>query len=155
MYYSYGFYRLYNPTLVLILDLAFLLFCLITMWRIFTKAGEKGWKCLIPIYNVYKYFDIGWEGSKFWVIFLGSLALNLLSSLFAGIGRGGAIILLIISLAWLVYSLYISIKLAITMAHRFGKSTAFGVVGLWLFFIIGCAIIAFGSADYDISRDRG
>ena len=22
------------------------------MWKMFEKAGEKGWKCLIPIYNV-------------------------------------------------------------------------------------------------------
>ena len=26
---------------------------LICRWRIFTKAGEKGWKSLIPVYNTY------------------------------------------------------------------------------------------------------
>lgn len=38
----------------------FLLFCLaiavffiICMWKIFEKAGQEGWKAIIPIYNVY------------------------------------------------------------------------------------------------------
>ena len=26
---------------------------LIAWWKIFEKAGEKGWKVLIPIYNIY------------------------------------------------------------------------------------------------------
>lgn len=26
-----------------------------SFWRIFTKAGEEGWKSLIPIYNAYVY----------------------------------------------------------------------------------------------------
>ena len=28
------------------------------MWRIFEKAGEPGWACLVPIYNLYVYCKI-------------------------------------------------------------------------------------------------
>ena len=35
---------------------------LICRWRIFTKAGEKGWKALIPAYNTYTEFAISWSG---------------------------------------------------------------------------------------------
>lgn len=35
---------------------------LICRWRIFTKAGEKGWKSLIPFYNTYTEFAITWSG---------------------------------------------------------------------------------------------
>jgi hypothetical protein len=30
----------------------------ICRWRIFNKAGEKGWKALIPVYNTYTEFAI-------------------------------------------------------------------------------------------------
>lgn len=32
----------------------------ISMWLIFSKAGEAGWKSLIPIYNFYILFKITW-----------------------------------------------------------------------------------------------
>ena len=44
---------------------AFYLFC---MWKLFTKAGEAGWKCLIPIYNYYIMLKIG--GKPGWWILL-------------------------------------------------------------------------------------
>lgn len=39
-------------TLVLIAIFALMVLVWIAFWRIFTKAGEAGWKALIPIYNV-------------------------------------------------------------------------------------------------------
>lgn len=30
----------------------------VPMWKIFTKAGQDGWKMLIPIYNVYVMVEI-------------------------------------------------------------------------------------------------
>ena len=37
------------------------------MWKVFTKAGEKGWKCIIPIYNLVILFRI--SGLSPWIIF--------------------------------------------------------------------------------------
>ena len=34
----------------------------ICRWRIFTKAGEKGWKALIPYYATYTEYSITWIG---------------------------------------------------------------------------------------------
>lgn len=152
--YRYG-YGSVNPTVILIVALVFGIFMIATMWRIFTKAGVKGWKCLIPIYASYLQFDIAWEGSKFWVIFLGSLALNLLSVLLVQAGQAGMIIYSILAVVWMIYVIVIAVKVSIRMAHRFGKSTAFGVVGLLLFSVIGYAILAWGSADYKAARDLG
>lgn len=33
--------------------LALSVFMIVCMWRIFSKAGEAGWKSIIPIYNTY------------------------------------------------------------------------------------------------------
>jgi hypothetical protein len=35
-----------------IVYLALFVVMIIAYWKIFTKAGEEGWKCLIPIYNI-------------------------------------------------------------------------------------------------------
>jgi hypothetical protein len=35
-----------------IIWLAMIVVMIIAYWKIFTKAGEEGWKCIIPIYNV-------------------------------------------------------------------------------------------------------
>ncbi len=46
---------------------------IVAMWRLFTKAGEKGWKAIIPIYNVYIYFKIAGVPSLFWVLLIVSV----------------------------------------------------------------------------------
>ena len=32
---------------------------IIANWKVYTKAGREGWKCLIPVYNVYVLYDMG------------------------------------------------------------------------------------------------
>ena len=36
----------------LLVYLAFFVLVVVGMWKVFTKAGEEGWKAIIPIYNV-------------------------------------------------------------------------------------------------------
>ena len=48
---------------------------IIAYWKMFTKAGEKGWKAIIPVYSTYKIYDITWKGSMFWL----SLAAGIVS----------------------------------------------------------------------------
>ena len=31
---------------------------IVAMWKVYSKAGEAGWKSLIPIYNIIVYFKI-------------------------------------------------------------------------------------------------
>ena len=95
------------------------LYSIIVAWRVNTKAGRPGWAAIIPFYNVYIILKI--------------------------IGRPGWwLILFLIP----VVNLIISIIIALDMAKVFGKSSVFGVIGLWLFSIIGYSILAFGKATY-------
>ena len=142
-------------TIYLITILALVVLGVVAMWRIFTKAGEEGWKCLIPFYNGYKLFDIGWEGSYFWAPIVVTFVGSIVGSLLMRAGQGGAIIGGLITIGCSVFSLVIYCKMAIRMAHRFGKSTAFGVIGLWIVAFIGYLIIGLGSADYRRDRDLG
>ena len=92
---------------------------IVSIWRIFEKAGDKGWKSLIPLYNTYTLFKVaGYNGWMF--------------------------LLLIIPIVNLVIFVLLSLKLA----ERFGKSTLFAVVALILFNPIGFWIIGLGDAKY-------
>jgi Zn-dependent protease with chaperone function len=85
----------------------------------FEKAGEKGWKSIIPLYNAYILFEIaGYNGWMF--------------------------LLLLIPIVNFVILLLLSLKLA----ERFGKSTLFAVVAIFLFNPIGYWIIGFGDSKY-------
>ena len=92
---------------------------LVAQWKIFVKAGEAGWKVLIPFYNTYVLFQIA--------------------------GRNGlGFLLMLVPLVNVV----VGLMLAIDLAKHFDKSTAFGVFGLFFFNIIGTLILAFGDAKY-------
>ncbi len=102
---------------------------IIAEWRIFTKAGEAGWKSLIPIYNAVVLFKIAGL-SPLWV--LGYLA--------AVIPVVGAFV-----------ALGITIYLMLNLAKAFGKSTGFAV-GLILLNTIFILILGFGSAEYQLEK---
>ena len=43
---------------VIIIGIALVVFLIVTMWKIFEKAGVAGWKSIIPIYNSVCMFKI-------------------------------------------------------------------------------------------------
>lgn len=110
---------------VSIIGLVITVLQIIAMWKIFTKAGEAGWKSIIPIYNLVILFKI--SGLSPWLV-LGYLA--------AVIPVIGAFV-----------SLGLTIYLAISLAKSFGKGTGF-TVGLILLAPIFYMILGFGSAEY-------
>ena len=73
---------LINATLVVFIStvsiyfVIFYILFIIASWRIFEKAGEKGWKALIPLYNMYIMYKI--VGMKNW--FWGMIALTIIVS---------------------------------------------------------------------------
>lgn len=107
------------PIVFTIIALAVAIFMIAALWKIFTKAGQPGWAAIIPIYNLYVELKIA--------------------------GRPGWwLILFIIPFV----NIIVSLILAIDLAKSFGKGAGFGVVGLWLFGIIGYPVLGFGSATY-------
>ncbi len=101
-----------------IVGLAFTVFMIAAMWKVFEKAGHPGWACLIPIYNLYVMIKIA--GKPGWWL-----------------------ILYIIPLVNLIVSGVVSIG----VAERFGKGVGFGF-GLWILSFIFYPILGFGDAQY-------
>ena len=90
----------------------------IAMWKIFSKAGQGGWKAIIPIYNVYILCKIAdTSGWKF--------------------------LLLIIPIVNIVYYIMLMYRLA----KSFGKGILF-TIGLLLLPNIFTLILAFGKSQY-------
>ena len=54
----------------------------VAYWKIFSKAGEKGWKSLIPIYNQYILCKIVGVSPWWMLICAGALVLSSVSEIF-------------------------------------------------------------------------
>jgi len=87
-------------------------------WVIFTKAGEAGWKSIIPIYNVIVLLKI--VGREWWWVLLMLIP---------------------------VVNLIVWIIVALDLAKSFGRGTGFGI-GLAFLSPIFSLILAFGSDTY-------
>lgn len=119
--------------LVLIICLAISIFMIVVYWKLFSKAGEAGWKAIIPIYNSYILFKIA-KAPLFFFVWLACMLLSFSTN---------ETILVIRLIGTLVAYIILDVKIA----KAFGKSAGFAV-GLIIFPIIFFPILAFGSATY-------
>jgi hypothetical protein len=103
---------------VTVIYLILLVILIVAGWRIFTKAGEAGWKVLIPIWNTLVVLKI--VGRPWWWILL-------------------LLIPIVNIVIWLI--------VAINLARSFDRSTGFGV-GLWILPYIFGLILGLGSSTY-------
>ena len=102
----------------IVIMLAFAVFMIAAMWRIFEKAGQEGWKCIIPFYNFYILLQIvgkpGW-----WLAML---------------------FIPIVNYVYIIWTYNM-------LSKSFGKEESF-TVGLVLLGIIFFPILGFGGATY-------
>jgi hypothetical protein len=99
--------------------LLLLLLMLASLWKVFVKAGEAGWKAIIPVYNVFILIQIAGK-PWWWFLLLFIPGVNLI--------------------IWVLIN--------IALAERFGKGALFGL-GLFFFGIIFFPVLAFGKAEYN------
>lgn len=90
----------------------------VSMWKVFVKAGQPGWACLIPIYNLYILIKVA--------------------------GRPGWWILLFLIP---FVNFVIGIIISLDIAKNFGKSALFGIGLIFLGFIF-YPILAFSDDTY-------
>ncbi|WP_205712207.1 DUF5684 domain-containing protein [Euzebya rosea] len=111
-----------------VIGLAILGFMIATFWKIFEKAGEDGWKAIIPIYNQVVILQIIGR-PMWWIAFFVAQLVPILNLI-----------------AW-IPALVFSVIMMIDLAKSFGKDTGFGVGLAFLPFVFG-PILAFGDARY-------
>lgn len=98
---------------------AILIYALIISWVVFTKAGQAGWKALIPFYNIYVFLQIvnrpGW-----WLLLCFIPFVNLI----------------------------IAIVITLDLGKAFGKNGTWSIILLFFFQLIGMSILAFSKVKY-------
>ena len=109
---------------------------IIAKFKIYKKAGQEGWKCLIPFYNTWTECEIiGLNTNWVWII----LGTTLATIVFKDVT--------IISLAASIITLYFNVLLSVSFAQSFGKDAGFGVGLLFLPYVF-YPILGFGQAEY-------
>lgn len=97
----------------------------VSLWKVFVKAGRPGWVALVPVYNTWVLAEVvgrpGWWG---------------LYPLLGVIPFLGGILALVVG-----------VILSIDLAKSFGKDPAFAAL-LILLPIVGYPMLAFGDAKY-------
>jgi uncharacterized membrane protein YoaK (UPF0700 family) len=111
------FESLFTPTFIVIM-LVFVVFMIAAMWKIFEKAGQEGWKCIIPIYNMYVLLKIVGKPGWWLILFL----------------------IPIVNYVFIIWTYNM-------LSKSFGKDEGF-TVGLILLGIVFFPILGFGSAVY-------
>lgn len=103
---------------VMIVYLAIILLIVISMWKIFTKAGKPGWAAIIPIYNLIVLLEII-NKPVWWII------------------------LLLIPFVNIIFMIIVMHQLSLA----FGQGIGMTLLLIFLPFI-GYPMLAFGSAQY-------
>jgi len=114
----------------------------VACWRIFEKAGTRGWKSLIPVYSNYIRYKIAWRPRWFWVsavLFIGSFALNIL--LAEGVLRDG------LSLAFGGAGTVLHLVGNFRLGRAFGRGVLFSAA-LAVFPPLFTLILGLGGAEY-------
>ena len=127
-----------------IFGIIFYVLLVIALWKIFTKAGEEGWKSLIPIYNCYILYKISGLSFLYWFV-IPVVGASILSGVANSVSSEPVkYILLIVAY---VTEIVIYAKFCSALAKAFGKGTGFAV-GLFFLPNIFQLILGFGSAKY-------
>ncbi len=110
--------EIFDSPIFTIICLSITLIFISSMWLIFVKAGEYGWKVLIPFYNCYTLTKIAF-------------------------GNGWKMLWLFVP----VINAFFAISFFFKLAKVYGKSILFGL-GLFLLWPIFLPILAFGKSQY-------
>jgi hypothetical protein len=113
----------------------------IALWKAFTKAGEAGWKAIIPIYHFYIEYKIAGMKNWFWYGILIAVVMWIIAAfipdqqqLLTNIGS---------AIVWIIY-----IVVTFKFARKFGWGVFTSILFV-LFYPICILILGFGSSKYE------
>ena len=126
------------------MSLVLIVFKIVVSYLVLEKAGERGWKGIIPIYSDYLEYKLYWNKGIFWInlfmpviiLVLGIIGVTNLDNM--TLLCVVSVIMVIVSILHLAFKVILKIK----KAKCFGEPVLFGV-GLILLNTVFCAILAF------------
>jgi len=125
-------------SILVFISLILLVIYILAYWFILSKAGEPGWKALIPFYSTYTVFKLTWN-TKMFALYMG---LAVITNILVWMG-GTAAASYLFSLGTMVVSILSCVKLGLS----FGKGPGF-IIGLVFLNPIFLLILAFDGSRY-------
>lgn len=108
---------------LVIIYLAIIALMIVSMWKIFTKAGKPGWACIVPIYNIIVLLDIV-KKPWWWIL------------------------LFLIPLVNIVFGIWVFHRLSRSFGHDAGFT-----IGLIILGIVFIPILGLGKDEYKALED--
>ena len=122
---------------IAMIGIVWVVILIVANWKIFTKAGEAGWKCLIPFYSQYIMYKITWNVTYFWVL----LGIAVVSGIVAALEI--PVIGTLLSIASGILGIIQLHKMSKAYGHDIGFTL--GLIFLNPIFVL---ILAFGQSEY-------
>ena len=147
-----------------IISLALTALAIIAYWRIFVKAGEEGWKAIIPFYNAYTAMKLFWKTSIFWIgiglgvgasIGYGMASYGVVALAIYGGGGNAAVMVIgfILAFGCGITAFVLEIMFLNRVSKAFGHGTGFTVGLVYLNFIF-ILILAFSKSERVVSGQQ-
>ena len=142
--------------------LALLVLRIIARWKIFEKAGEKGWKAIIPFYSDYIFYKIIDMVPFFWALLASGIVVSIIAAATGSVNTltvsGDSFTVTsaqtmnplagFLAFAVSIFSIVTAIISAIRLAKVFKKGGGY-IAGLILVPDIFIMILGFSKAKYD------
>lgn len=147
-----------------IISLALTALAIIAYWRIFVKAGEEGWKAIIPFYNAYTAMKLFWKTSIFWIgiglgvgasIGYGMASYGVVALAIYGGGGNAAVMVIgfILAFGCGITAFVLEIMFLNRLSKAFGHGAGF-TVGLVFLNFIFILILAFSKSERVVSGQQ-
>ena len=130
-----------------VIGIIYYILLVIAWWKLFTKAGEKGWKAIIPFYNFYTQCKLTWAPKFFWIIIGLAVLSGILGAVMQNMTGTGAVIVNLVSLAASIAIIVLSIISEYKLAKAYGHGGGY-TVGLVFLNFIFMLILGFGKSKY-------
>ena len=147
-----------------IISLALTVLAIIAYWRIFVKAGESGWKAIIPFYNIYTALKLFWKTSIFWIGIVLSVVMSIgygmavygaaALAVYGGVGNTAVMVIgFILAFGCGIATFILEIIFLNRVSKAFGHGAGF-TVGLVFLNFIFILILAFGKSERVVSGQQ-
>ena len=108
--------------IISIIYFAVIILMIASQWKVYQKAGQPGWACLVPFYNIIILLQII-EKPIWWLLMMFIPFVNI----------------------------YFAVVISIELAKKFNKETGFGIGLVFLPFVF-YPMLAFGDATYNENK---
>ena len=108
--------------IISIIYFAVIILMIASQWKVYQKAGQPGWACLVPFYNIIVLLQII-EKPIWWLLMMFIPFVNI----------------------------YFAVVISIELAKKFNKETGFGIGLVFLPFVF-YPMLAFGDATYNENK---